>query len=71
MSEGYTIDSDDDVAGIVVRHEGERGYRFHSATRRFDALHGHVFASPHAAQRAARDLARARPRLAGGWGHQP
>jgi hypothetical protein len=61
MSEGYTIDgADDEVAGIVVRHDGERGYRFHAATRHFDALHGHVFVTPAAAQRAARDFARVR-----------
>jgi hypothetical protein len=57
MSEGYTIDGiDNEVAGIVVRHDGERGFRFHSASKRFDALHGHVFVTPAAAQRAARDV---------------
>jgi hypothetical protein len=62
MSEGYTIDGiNDEVAGIVVRQDGERGYRFHSAMRRFDALDGHVFVTPAAAQRAARDFARTRP----------
>jgi hypothetical protein len=58
MSEGYTIDgADDDIAGIVVRLQGERGFRFHSAARRYDALDGHVFVSPEAAQRAAREFA--------------
>lgn len=61
MSEGYTIDGlDDEVAGIVVRYEGERGFRFHSAGKAFDALDGHVFVTPAAAQRAARDFARTR-----------
>jgi hypothetical protein len=63
MSEGYTIDGiDNEVAGIVVRHDGERGFRFHSASKPFDALHGHVFVTPAAAQRAARDFAEGRAR---------
>jgi len=62
MSEGYTIDgTGDEVAGIVVRQDGERGFRFHSAARGFDALDGHVFVTPAAAQRAAREFARTRP----------
>jgi hypothetical protein len=62
MSEGYTIDGNgDEVAGIVVRYEGERGFRFHSATKGFDALDGHVFVTPAAAQRAAHEFARTRP----------
>ena len=61
MSEGYTIDGlDDEVAGIVVRYEGERGFRFHSAGKAYDALDGHVFVTPAAAQRAAREFARTR-----------
>ncbi len=61
MSEGYTIDGyDDEVAGIVVRYQGERGFRFHSASKVYDALDGHVFVTPAAAERAARDLARTR-----------
>jgi len=72
MSEGYTIDADDETAGIVVRHEGERGFRFHSASRAFDALDGHVFVTPAAAERAARQFvqvraARTSVRPAGGW----
>jgi hypothetical protein len=62
MSEAYTIDGlDDEIAGIVVRYEGERGFRFHSALETFDALDGHVFVTPAAAQRAARDFAQRRP----------
>jgi hypothetical protein len=61
MSEAYTIDGPgDEIAGIVVRYEGERGFRFHSALKAFDALDGHVFVTPAAAQRAARDFAHKR-----------
>jgi hypothetical protein len=61
MSEGYTIDgADDEVAGIVVRYEGERGFRFHSAAKTYDALDGHVFVTPAAAKRAAREFGRIR-----------
>jgi hypothetical protein len=61
MSEGYAIDGyDDEVAGIVVRYQGERGFRFHAANKAYDALDGHVFGTPAAAERAARDLGRAR-----------
>lgn len=61
MSEGYAIDGyDDEVAGIVVRYQGERGFRFHAASKAYDALDGHVFVTPAAAARAARDLGRAR-----------
>jgi hypothetical protein len=62
MSEAYAIDGlGDEIAGIVVRYEGERGFRFHSALEAFDALDGHVFATPAAAQRAAREFAQKRP----------
>jgi hypothetical protein len=61
MSEGYTIDGlGDEAAGLVVRYEGERGFRFHSASKAYHALDGHVFATPAAAQRAAHELARER-----------
>jgi hypothetical protein len=61
MSEGYTIDGlSGEAAGIVVRYHGELGFRFHAATRDFDALDGHVFVTPAAAQRAAREFARGR-----------
>ena len=61
MSEGYTIDGyDDEVAGIVVRYQGERGFRFHASSKAYDALDGHVFVTPAAAERAARDLGRPR-----------
>jgi hypothetical protein len=61
MSEGYTIDgSGDEAAGIVVRYDGERGFRFHSASKTYHTLDGHVFATPAAAQRAAREITRTR-----------
>jgi hypothetical protein len=61
MSEGYTIDGyDDEVAGIVVRYHGERGFRFHAASKTYYSLDGHVFGTPAAAERAARDLGRTR-----------
>jgi hypothetical protein len=66
MSEGYTIDGKGgEAAGIVVRYEGERGFRFHSASRTYHVLDGHVFATPAAAQRAAREIARERSRRLG------
>jgi hypothetical protein len=61
MSEGYAIDGyDDEVAGIVVRHQGERCFRFHAASKAYGALDGRVFVTPAAAERAARELGRAR-----------
>jgi hypothetical protein len=66
MSEGYTIDGyDDEVAGIVVRYPGERGFRFHASSKAYHALDGHVFVTPAAAERAARDLGRPRIPRAG------
>lgn len=63
MSEGYTIDGfRGEAAGIVVRYAGERGFRFHSASKAYDTLDGHVFATPAAAQRAALDVDRNRNR---------
>ena len=58
MSEGFTIETArGETAGIVVRWQGERGYRFHAADRKFHALDGHVFATPSAAERAVADFA--------------
>ena len=68
MSEGYTIDGyGDEIAGIVVRYKGERGFRFHASSKAYGALDGRVFVTPAAAERAARELGRtrlARPRTA-------
>jgi hypothetical protein len=54
MSEGYSIEVADEIVGLVVRHDGERGYRFHAATKSVDAMDGHVFCRPRDAERAAR-----------------
>jgi hypothetical protein len=71
MSEGYAIDgARDEVAGIVVRYEGERGFRFHSASKDYDAPDGHLFITPAAAQRAARDFDRARASRPGAASHR-
>jgi hypothetical protein len=58
MSEGYTVEVADEIVGIVVRQEGERGYRFHSAKKEFDALDGMIFVKPAAAERAAAEFVR-------------
>jgi hypothetical protein len=55
MSEGYSIEIADELVGIVVRGEGERAFRFHSAVKEYQALDGHRFAKPEAAMRAARE----------------
>jgi hypothetical protein len=60
VAEGYAIEIAEEIVGIVVRHEGEPSYRFHSAVRHFDALDGVVFAKPAAAECAARRHAAAR-----------
>jgi hypothetical protein len=61
MSEGYVIeDRDGEIAGIVVRQEKARGFRFFSSTRLFNAMDGHVFATPAAAQRAVGEFMKSR-----------
>jgi hypothetical protein len=55
MSEGYSIEVADEIVGIIVRNEGERGFRFHSAIKPFNALDGRIFHQPAAAERAARE----------------
>jgi hypothetical protein len=55
---GYVIEIDDEAAGLLVR-EG-RSYAFHAVGRRYASLEGAIFATPHAAERAARDLSRPR-----------
>jgi hypothetical protein len=54
MSEGYSIEVADEIVGLVVRHAGERGFRFHAAMKSVDALDGHIFCKPRDAERAAR-----------------
>ena len=56
MSEGYTLeDASGETVGIVVKQSGDRGFRFHAGVKAYDALDGHVFANPRAAQRAVRE----------------
>jgi hypothetical protein len=54
MSEGYSIEVADEIVGIVVRNEGEHGFRFYSAIKPFNELDGQIFLQPAAAERAAR-----------------
>ncbi len=57
MSEGYALeDSRGETVGIVVRQKGDRAFRFHASTGAYDALDGHLFATPLAAQRAVSDF---------------
>ena len=61
MSAAFVIEVADEPIGIVVRQPGERGFRFHAALRSVQALDGHVFPNPRAAERAAKlRLSRAR-----------
>lgn len=53
MSSTYIIETRKGAAGIVVR-DG-RGFRFFAAQRAFNRLDGHLFATPRAAEAAARD----------------
>lgn len=53
MSSSYIIETRKGAAGIVVR-DG-RGFRFFAAQRAFGCLDGHLFATPSAAETAARD----------------
>jgi hypothetical protein len=56
MTEAYTIEVNHDLVGIVVRQDGEHGFRFHSGAKSFDALDGMTFVKPRDAQRAAEEL---------------
>jgi hypothetical protein len=61
MSEGYTVeDGSGEIAGIVVRQEQARGYRFYSSAQPFNSMDGHIFATPAAAQRAVGDFEKLR-----------
>jgi hypothetical protein len=53
MSSSYIIETRKGAAGIVVR-DG-RGFRFFAAQCVFNCLDGHLFATPRAAEAAARD----------------
>jgi hypothetical protein len=53
MSKSYVIEVGNDQAGVIIREDGEREYRFHSALERYDALEGRRFANALLAERAA------------------
>jgi len=53
MSEGYSIEVGDEIVGMVVREDGEWGFRFHAAVKAVDPLDGHIFSKPSAAELAA------------------
>jgi hypothetical protein len=53
MSDAYIIEIADETAGIVVRQQSDKGYRFHAALPKYFPLDGHVFAAPRDAERAA------------------
>jgi hypothetical protein len=53
MSKSYVIEVGDDQAGVIIREDGERDYRFHSALGSYDALEGRRFANALLAERAA------------------
>lgn len=53
MADAFAILVDDITAGIVVRHERERGYRFYASESRFYPIDGQIFRNPAAATRSA------------------
>jgi cytidine deaminase len=53
MSKSYVIEVGDDQAGVIIREDGEREYRFHAALERYSALEGRHFANALLAERAA------------------
>jgi hypothetical protein len=55
MSDNFIIEISSQTAGIVVRNPD--GYRFFSASHRFDALEGQLFQSANEAERAALRIA--------------
>lgn len=58
MSNTYIIEVDSESAGIVVRDRA--GFRFFSASRRFNSLEGKLFRSPREAERVAMEFAQRR-----------
>ncbi|POR46123.1 hypothetical protein [Bosea psychrotolerans] len=67
-SQAYVIEVGETQAGLVNRRPDERYFTFIAASAAFHALEGHRFATPGAAELAARQLAAPRrhsaPRLA-------
>ena len=54
MSNAYVIEAAETSAGIVIRERA--GFRFFTASPRFDRFDGYVFKTIRAAQRAAEEL---------------
>lgn len=61
--QAYVIEIGETQAGLVARGADERFYTFISASAAFDRLDGQRFATPVAAELAARQLVRSRPGL--------
>ncbi|WP_041316692.1 hypothetical protein [Hyphomicrobium nitrativorans] len=53
MSDAYVIEVANETAGIVVRQENEKTYRFHASLPRYYPLDGKLFSAPRDAERAA------------------
>jgi len=53
MSDAYIIEVADETAGIVVRQDSEKSYRFHASLPRYFPLDGKLFQAPRDAERAA------------------
>jgi hypothetical protein len=58
MPDAYIIQIGGRTAGIVARDSRDHSFNFFAAAGAFDALEGHRFADPLAAERAARHLAK-------------
>ena len=63
MFNSYLIETDNEIAGIVVR--SGQGFRFHAVGSIFKELEQHRFASPWKAERAATLLQQSRRRRPG------
>ena len=61
--QAYVIEVGETQAGLVARSADERFFTFISASAAFDRLEGQRFATPVAAELAARQLVRSRPGL--------
>ncbi|MCP4563583.1 MAG: hypothetical protein GY873_31400 [Bosea sp.] len=61
--QAYVIEVGETQAGLVARGADERFFTFISASAAFDGLEGQRFATPVAAELAARQLVRSRPGL--------
>jgi hypothetical protein len=60
MSHAYIIHIAGRVAGIVARDHGGQAFRFFASSRIFDPLEGALFDEPLLAERAARQVFKAR-----------